>query len=166
MCGVCSAGSCELYKQSNFSLVTVIITTFGDCSPLPRAVTSVLNQGYENIELIVVDDNGDNSQWRAPTEEAMGSFVREKGVAYLRHQQNMNGSAARNTGIERAVGRYLTFLDNDDFMLGERVGNAVQALEESGVDACFCDVLLMRQGRYSSFLSPGRRELGWGPAVR
>lgn len=142
-------------------LVSVIVTTFGDPSTLKRAIISVLDQEYSNIELIVVDDNGDDGEYRLGTAEVMSCFAREERVTYLRHRRNMNGSAARNTGIKHASGRYLTFLDNDDFMLRGRLSNAVRALEESDADACFCDVLFMRGGYFSGVLSQRKRKLNW-----
>lgn len=140
-------------------LVSVIVTTYGDSSTLCRAIDSVLCQTYQNIQVIVVDDNGDKSPSRARTEQVMGLYEGDSRVAYLKHSSNMNGSAARNTGIEYAQGAYITFLDNDDVLLSRRIENAVKMLESSNADACFCNVLLVVNGRYSCIRT--RKALTW-----
>ncbi len=146
-------------KRAAMSLVSVVVTTYGDCSTLCRAVDSALCQTYPNVEVIVVDDNGDGTTSQANTERIMARYVDNDNVLYLKHPVNMNGSAARNTGIEHARGAFITFLDNDDVLLCRRVENAVAALERSGAGACFCDVLLVVNGCYSGVKT--RQSLAW-----
>lgn len=148
-------------RRESSPLVSVIITTYGDSSTLSRAVDSVLGQSYKNIELIVVDDNGDEGDYRLSTEEVMRSYKDVDCISYICHSDNLNGSAARNTGIGHATGTYLTFLDNDDLMLRERIANAVDSLEKTKRDAFFCDVLLMAQGRCAMIQSLDKDELTW-----
>lgn len=141
-------------------LASVIITTYGDSSTLKRAVDSVLSQSFSNIEVIVVDDNGDDSPDRAATEKVMCCYCEDSRVIYLKHHSNMNGSAARNTGIRQASGDYITFLDNDDVMLKRRLSHAVDTLEKSSADACFCDVLLQVEGFFSKVVTSSHN-LSW-----
>ncbi|WP_277927059.1 glycosyltransferase family 2 protein [Adlercreutzia faecimuris] len=150
------------FSDKSFSpLVTVVITTYGDCSTLLRAIESVLKQSYKSIEIIVVDDNGDRGMYRKATEKIMGRYEKDRRIRYICHPKNLNGSAARNTGIGHSNGKYLTFLDNDDFMLSDRIANAVKTLEEVKADAYFCDVLLMAQGRYAKVHGFCGSELVW-----
>lgn len=111
-------------------LVSVIVTTFGDPVRLRDAVFSVVNQTYRNFEIIIVDDNGRDSQYQVITEilvhELMGS---NKDFKYVVHPVNMNGAAARNTGILNAKGDYLAFLDSDDVYHPKRLERCVFALE-------------------------------------
>lgn len=108
-------------------LVSVIITTYHNERYLPRAIESVLHQSYQPIELIVVDDNPPGSEAREATEAVMARYPQ---AIYLRHPENRNGSAARNTGIRQARGEYLAFLDNDDFYFSDHIADCVQALRE------------------------------------
>lgn len=130
-------------------LVSVVITTYGDCSTLTRAIDSVLRQTYKKLEIIVVDDNGNGAPWRTRTEGVMKRYLDRDNIIYICHDANMNGSAARNTGIAHASGEFITFLDNDDVMLAARIQNAVNALSDSRFDACFCNVLTIASGRFS-----------------
>ena len=146
-------------RDDKTPLVTVIVTTFGDSSTLVRAVDSALEQSYRNIEVVVVDDNGDGTPSRASAERLMKRYAADDRVVYLKHATNRNGSAARNTGIERARGDYITFLDDDDVLLRRRIENAVKTLGPSDAGAYFCDVLLLADGRYAGVKS--REGLTW-----
>lgn len=109
-------------------LVSVIITTYHNAEYLPRAIGSVLAQTYPDIELIVVDDNPPDSPERAETEAIMARYPQ---AVYLRHPKNLNGAAARNTGIREAKGQYIAFLDNDDIYFSDHIESCVRALEEN-----------------------------------
>ena len=108
-------------------LVSVIITTYHNEVYLPRAIESIRHQTYKNIELIVVDDNPPGTPERAKTEAVMGAYP---DVIYLKHPENRNGAAARNTGIRAATGDYIAFLDNDDFYFSDHIESCVKALHE------------------------------------
>lgn len=101
-------------------LISTIITTFGGGQQLERALDSVLEQSYRNIEAIVVDDNEPSSLARKQTENSMLKYVNEDRVKYIKHEKNKNGAAARNTGIRVARGEYIAFLDDDDYYLPQR----------------------------------------------
>lgn len=111
--------------------VSVIIPTYKRAKYLDRAILSVLDQSYNNIEIIVVDDNDEDSEYRFENEKIMEKYENYNNVVYLKHKKNRNGSAARNTGIKAAKGFYITFLDDDDFFLKGRVEKLVRKLEKN-----------------------------------
>jgi len=98
-------------------MVSVIIPTYNNRGGLREAVISALKQDYDNIEVIVVDDNAPESEGRQRTEMAMEKFRDNLKVVYLQHSENRNGAAARNTGIKAARGEYIAMLDDDDRFL-------------------------------------------------
>lgn len=100
-----------IYNKEN--IVTTIITTYKRSDSLERAINSVLKQTYENIELIVVDDNNYDS-YRKKVEQIMDKYLEDKRVTYIQHKKNLNGATARNTGLRAAKGKFITFLDDDD----------------------------------------------------
>ena len=101
-------------------MVSVIIPSYKRAGVIQRAVDSVLAQTIGEIEVIVVDDNGADTPDGIATAEKMEKYAGDKRVIYLRHEVNKNGSAARNTGIRAAKGRYIAFLDDDDAYFPER----------------------------------------------
>lgn len=111
-------------------LVSVVMPTYKEKGGLRRAVLSVLDQTYSDVELIVVDDNDPQSEFRKRTELVMGEFLNNPKVIYLKHEKNKNGAAARNTGICASHGDYIAFLDDDDWFLKEKIEKQVAYLEQ------------------------------------
>ena len=109
-------------------MVSVVIPTYKRADMLPRAIGSVLTQTYKNIQVIVVDDNNPDSEYRIRTAEIMHQFDDDFRVKYVRHEKNMNGSVARNTGIKNADGEIVAFLDDDDFFYHDKIEKQVEYL--------------------------------------
>lgn len=128
--------------MNNLPLVSVIITTFNGDHKLVRAINSVIMQTYNNVEVIVVDDNGNNTPSRKKTELMMSQFSSDNRVKYLKHSENMNGAVARNTGIQSARGKYIAFLDDDDIYDKQRIEKCVNKAESvEGNNAVITGVL-------------------------
>ncbi|WP_424014951.1 glycosyltransferase family 2 protein [Halorubrum xinjiangense] len=88
--------------------VSTVIPVYNDADTLPRAIDSVLNQSHRVKEIIVVDDcSSDNP------ERVVDRYDDER-VAFISHETNRGGGAARNTGIEAASSEFIAFLDADD----------------------------------------------------
>lgn len=104
------------------SLVSVIITCYNHGQYLKTAIESVLEQDYENLEVIVVDDGS--------TDDTMQVAKKYPNVKYV-HQTNQGLSSARNTGIERSNGAYLIFLDADDWLLDDAVSVNLEHLKQN-----------------------------------
>ena len=118
--------------------VSVIITTYKRSEFLERAIQSVLNQTYQNYEIIVVDDNDANSSFRVATEKRMAPFLINPKIKYLKHDVNRNGACARNTGIKNSSGDFITFLDDDDVYLPTRIEKAIRCLKNTSDDVIGC----------------------------
>lgn len=137
--------------------VSVIVPTYGRPEHLARAIESVLNQTYKKWELIVVDDNNPDTEEREETEKVMQRYSGNPNIYYLQHPQNKNGSAARNTGLRQATGKYISFLDDDDEYFPERLQKCVEIMENNRNSSCGgvytgCD--FWRNGkRYYSYTS-------------
>ena len=95
--------------------VSVIIPTYNRAHLIGRAIRSVLNQTYQDFELIVVDDGSTDN-----TEEVVKGF-NDGRIRYIRHDENRGGAAARNTGIKASQGEYIAFLDSDDEWLPHKI---------------------------------------------
>lgn len=110
-------------------LVSIIITTYNGQDNIGRAIDSCLNQTYSSIEVIVVDDNSKDSKSRTETEFVMGKYDKDNRVRYIKHDKNMNGSAARNTGIQAAKGKYIQLLDDDDYLFPTKIEKTIETIE-------------------------------------
>lgn len=118
--------------------VSIVITTFKGSDVIRRAVESVVKQTYENKEIIVVDDNGMETEEQKKTEAIINKYF-ENDVKYIAHKYNKNGSAARNTGISVATGDYIALLDDDDLFKPDKISKQIQRLlsKGEGYDACY-----------------------------
>lgn len=89
-------------------MLSIIIPSFNRAHSLPAAIESVLNQTYDNWELIIIDDGSTDS-----TAGVIEKYKNDTRVRYY-YQDNLGVSAARNLGATKARGKYLIFLDSDD----------------------------------------------------
>lgn len=93
-------------------LVSVVIPTYNRVEPLRRAIKSVVCQTYDNLEIIIVDDNK-NELIRNSVKEIVEQF-NDNRIKLLLNERNMGGALTRNTGICASKGAYVAFLDDDD----------------------------------------------------
>lgn len=118
-------------------MVSAIITTYKrDLDTLRRAINSVINQTYKDLELIVVDDSPDTYEKRTEIREYVTSIT-EIPILYIQHERNMGACVARNTGIDHARGEYIAFLDDDDEWLSEKTEKQIKLFRE-GIGLVYC----------------------------
>lgn len=111
-------------------LVSVVIPTYGRPEYLRRAVKSVVEQEYERLELVVVDDCSPT-----PARESLSELALEDlQVNIVRHDQNQGANVARNNGIRESSGAYVGFLDDDDIWEPTKVRKQVAAAEAAPDD--------------------------------
>lgn len=125
----------------NNPTVSVILPTRNRAALVGRAIRSVLAQTYEDFELLVVDDASSDE-----TREVVESFSDRRLVYIRRDSQNSGASAARNTGIIRARGTFISFLDDDDEYLPQFLAETVRAFEAAPEQVGFvwCGVQLVQ----------------------
>jgi glycosyltransferase involved in cell wall biosynthesis len=123
-------------------LVSVIIPSYNRSTLLPRAIKSVLDQTFSDLEVIVVDD--------ASTDDTRQSVenLKDSRIRYVRHNINKGVNAARNTGIQSALGEFVAFLDSDDEWLPEKLAKQLDRFAEVGDDVgvIYCGYLTKFQG--------------------
>lgn len=105
------------------ALVSVIIPTYNRVQYLEKAIQSVVNQLYENIEILVIDD-GSSNNYAEPICEKFSN------CKYI-YKENGGLSSARNYGINLAKGEYIAFLDDDDFWENSKIEKQVNLLLEN-----------------------------------
>jgi glycosyltransferase involved in cell wall biosynthesis len=146
------------FMNSN-PLVSVVIPTYNRTRQTIAAIESVLAQTYPNLEIIVVDDGSKDGSG-----EEIQRFIRERTDGchqiFFFSQPNQGASVARNTGISKARGEYIAFLDSDDSWDAEKLEFQMQALKRfnNECDVCFTDARLVNNTGMdiSSFQLHGR----------
>lgn len=123
-------------------LVSIIIPTYKRSKDLTRAIDTALDQTHRNIEVIVVDDNPPDSEDRIITREKLQAYKDEPRLVYHENAQNVGGAQSRNEGIKIAKGAYITFLDDDDEYLPEKVERQLAYMVENNLELSFTDSML------------------------
>lgn len=125
-------------------IVSVIVPTFNRPQLLERALESIQRQTFSDYEIIVINDAG------VDVSEIVSKF--DKAI-YIKHDKNSGLSKVRNSGIEVAKGKYITFLDDDDTMLCNHLQILVDAMN-NGAKAAYSDAYLWENDKeYKDFMS-------------
>lgn len=122
--------------------VSVIVPTHNRPHFLGRTIDSLLAQTHRNTEIVVVDDNAPDSPARADTQALMKKYEQYDNVVYICNEKPLGGGFARNEGIRVATGEYVTFLDDDDVYLPEKVETQLAFMLEKDLDMSFTDVFI------------------------
>lgn len=137
--------------------VSVIIPTYNRGRTIVRAVRSAFNQTIGEIEVIVVDDASDDD-----TISILGELDNPQ-LNVVQHAENRGGSAARNTGIDAADGKYIAFLDSDDEWKPTKLEYQVDCIESRSTEwvAVYCGWEQIRDSRVSQLVDKfATRETG------
>ncbi len=118
-------------------LVSVVIPTYNREHIITRAIESVLNQSYKQLEIIIIDDCSSDK-----TEEIVNKkYGNNPQIHFYRLNRNSGACFARNTGVKRSKGDYVAFLDSDDEFLPDKIQKQISLLESTGSDLCATDFL-------------------------
>ena len=125
-------------------LVSVVVPTYNRAEQTIAAIESVLAQSYTNIEIIVVDDGSTDGSGESIQQFINQAKNRGNQARYYR-QPNQGPSIARNEGMDKARGEYISFLDSDDVWLPEKLEWQVHALDKFNdvCEACITDTQLV-----------------------
>lgn len=114
-------------------LVSVVVPIYKVEQYLDRCVNSILNQTYKNIEIILVDDGSPDLCGRMCDE-----FKERDSRIKVIHQSNQGLSAARNSGLSIAGGKYILFIDSDDYINENMIEKLLKLAIQEGADIVSC----------------------------
>lgn len=109
-------------------MVSIIMPTYNREKTIKRAIDSILEQTYQDFEIIIVDDNSKDN-----TEQIVKS-IEDRRIIYIRNEENKGANASRNIGIEMARGEYIAFQDSDDEWLKEKLEYQLEELKVNRAD--------------------------------
>ena len=121
--------------EINNDTVSVVIPAYNRAKLLARSIRSVQNQTYPVTEIIIADDASTDD-----TEEIVRKMsATDPRIIYLKLPKNCGAQAARNAGIRRATGRWISFLDSDDEFLPLKIEKQLKVALEENVDVVHCE---------------------------
>ncbi len=125
-------------------MVSVIIPTYKrKLDYVSNALQSVINQTYDNIEIIVVDDSPSDFPYRDDIKNYIEALNNNR-IIYIRNEKNLGGSLSRNVGINVAHGEYITFLDDDDEYMSGKVEKQLKFMLDTNCDLSFSNMIMYR----------------------
>lgn len=124
-------------KDEKILLVSVIIPTYNSDKFITKAINSILNQTYSNLEIIIVDDGSTDN-----TKDEIYN-LKDNRIKYF-YKSNGGESSARNFGLAQATGEFIAFLDADDLYHKEKIKRQVSILNSNpNIDIVYNDVILI-----------------------
>lgn len=134
-------------------LISVVITTHNRCDKLKNALISVSEQTYDNIEIIVVDDNSTDGTKKMCDEFSSGVHLT---YIYIPQTKSKGGNHARNVGILAANGKYVALMDDDDTWSKNKIEDQVCFLQENqncaGVVCSYTEIFIQNDKTYASLI--------------
>lgn len=113
--------------------ISVIIPVYKAEEFLTRCLESILTQTYNNLEIILIDDGSPDNSGKICDEYAK----KDKRIKVI-HKQNEGVSVARNIGIENSTGKYITFIDSDDWIDKYAYEKMLEQMKKNNVDVVKC----------------------------
>lgn len=113
-------------KVTNMKLISVVIPTYNRAEMLCECVDSILNSTYENLEIIVVDNNSTDQTVDIVQEK----YADEQRVKVVALKENLMAAGGRNEGIKVSTGDYILFVDNDNIVYKDMIELLVNEMEK------------------------------------
>ena len=120
--------------------ITVGMPVWGVEKYIRRSLMSILEQDFENMEILVIDDCGTDRSIEIAT-ELVHSHPKGHKIRIIRQPHNMGCWAARNRVLDEAQGKYIFLIDSDDYLFDNAIPKLYQKAEETQVEATYGSVL-------------------------
>ena len=103
-------------------LVSIIMTCYNNCDSLKDAISSIINQSYQNWELIFIDDGSTDQSLKVANQ------VLDKRIKIFSLDKNYGRGVSYQEGLNKATGKYIMFLDSDDWWYSNKIAKQIQYL--------------------------------------
>ena len=135
-------------------LVSIIMPSFNTGQFIADAIESVINQSYNNWELIIIDDCS-----RDNTDDVVEYYLRDTRIQYYKNPANMGAAYSRNRALQIAKGKWIAFLDSDDIWHSDKLKKQITFMENNDLHFSYTN--------YSEMDEEGNpRNVSWtGPSV-
>ncbi len=128
--------------------ISVIVAVYNTEKYVERCLNSLLNQTYQNLEIIVVeDDSTDNSK------EVLKKYSHNDKVKLIYNKKNSGLSYSRNVGLENATGSYIGYIDSDDYVDLDYYEKLMQSIIDSKAEIAICDIKVVDEDTNTEFIS-------------
>lgn len=141
-------------------LLSIVVPVYKVELYIDQCIESLIKQAYENIEIILVDDGSPDSSPMKCDEWAK----RDARITVI-HKENGGLSDARNVGMRKATGKYLAFVDSDDFVHKDMYSTMIDAMRNSEADVAVCGRYLFGKAITEQFCLPHQESFSTEEAI-
>lgn len=133
--------------------ISIIMASFNTASFIRKSIDSVLDQTFKNWELLIIDDCSEDDSL-----EVIGEYLKKKNINLYEQKKNKGPAICRNFGIEKANGRFIAFLDSDDYWEPEFLEKSISFMKKNNVSFTFSSYnRVNEQGKkIDSFIVPNK----------
>lgn len=125
----------------NKELVSVIIPTYNRSETIKNAINSVLQQTYQHLEVIIVDDASKDDTQR------IVESIKDFRIQYFKNEHQMGANISRNVGINQAKGSLIAFCDSADLWAKDKLEKQIKKMHETSADIIFCSEKVTEAGK-------------------
>lgn len=143
--------------ESDVPTFSIILPVYNARSTLPDTLRSILWQSLEDWECIIIDDCSGDGSWELANEAAHS----DPRIRTVRNKKNAGAGTSRNLGLDVARGRFVAFLDSDDFWLPFHLAQLKAVLEETGVDVAYVPMFSLNLHTNRGVLRTGPRRVSF-----
>lgn len=134
--------------------VSVIVPVYNVEKYLDRCIDSIISQSYKNLEIILVDDGSTDASGKI-----CDNYVKKDKRIVVIHKRNGGLSDARNTGIKRATGAYLSFIDSDDSFEINSIEYLLDFLKRTNADVAIGKINVIKGNKYKKHIVRARETI-------
>lgn len=134
-------------------LVSIIIPVYNTQEYLEKAITSILNQTFKKLEIIIINDGSTDKSL-----SIIEDFSKKDNRISVFTQVNQGQSIARNEGLKHARGKYIYFMDSDDILSSEAIYKCFDKCEKYGLDFVFFDACFLNKNDRSPLINTYQRK--------
>ena len=132
--------------------ISIIIPVYNSEKYIRRCLNSILNQTFQDFEIILIDDNSKDNSLKIVSE--IEKTHKDK-IKILKNAKNVGAGASRNKGLKIASGEYITFIDSDDYIEKNTLKRMYESCVNTDSDIARINMIKVFSGKDVSFL--GRR---------
>lgn len=129
-----------MVKNLQLPLITIIVPIYKVENYLDKCVYSIIQQTYTNLEIILVDDGSPDN-----CGNICENYRKKDSRIKVIHKENGGLSDARNVGINSATGKYIAFIDSDDYIAINYIEELYKAIKKYNVQIALCSYILISE---------------------
>lgn len=131
-------------------LVSIIMPSYNTAPYIRDTIQSVLDQTYQNWELIIVDDCSTDN-----TDEVIQPLLIDRRILYLKNDRNSGAAVSRNRALREAKGKWIAFLDSDDLWVPEKLEKQISFMEQNNYAFTYTDYMIQLNGTWLPYIYTG-----------